>query len=448
MRGLRAAPALALALLAALARPAPGWEVPAIPGTDEVAAIRTAIEARPLPATAPGRVLLARVAEDRALRRLYRDGAPGAERWTGTGIVIETGVFDLPGLARALPAPGWLDCAGALCTLRAPLVVRPGATLVVADVTLRLSQEHGAGIISHGRLAVSDATVTGWHLGAHRPAATDAEGRGFRPFLAGLEGGETLIRRARLAHLGYQAHLAYGLSLATVDRESTTLHPRADIVASRIEDAYIGIYSFDAVGVNVIANTISLPHLYGIDPHDDSRDLLIAENRVEGARRSHGIILSRRIRRAAVVRNTSRANAGAGFFIEKASHNAVFAGNLAEANGGDGLVVHESREVVLSGNRLAGNAGDGIRIRASFRIGVYDNAIVGNGRYGLRIYDFAHARRRPTAEEAGQILPVLVRVGANRIEGNGAGACAAPAADAAVVFEAAGVCTLPPPSPP
>lgn len=442
----RLAMAMAVAVLLAPAARAQDWDVPAVPGPEEVAALRAGIEAAPLPAVVPGRVTLREVAGDTALRRLFHPAMEPPPAWRGRGIVIETGVLDLAALARALPGPGWLDCTGEVCTLLAPLAVRPEATLVVGGGTLRLSQEHGAAIISHGRLFVSDAAVEAWHLGQDRPAETGPAGRDFRPFIAGLEGGHSLIRRSRLAHLGYQASLAYGLSFATVDRRRVTAHPSADLVGNRIEDVYFGFYSFDADGVNVIGNHITAPHVYGIDPHDDTRNMLIAENLVEGARRSHGIILSRRIHRSAVVRNVSRGSAKSGFFIDKASHNVVFAGNLSEDNGGDGMVVHESREILLVGNRVVGNHGDGIRIRASFRIGVHDNTILDNRRYGLRIYDFGQSTRPPNAEEAGQVLPVLVRVGANVISGNEAGGCIAPGADATVLFEAGEVCTLPPPT--
>ena len=221
----------------------------------------------------------------------------------------------------ALTSAGALACDGRRCRLAAPLVVAAGAVLVIDGIELRLAQETGALVSAHGGLFISDSELLGWNDEADMPARTDDRGTAFRPWITGLEDNRTVVRRSRLAHLGYQGTSTFGLAFTHGGRDPAEGGPRVSVVANAIEDLYFGFFSFGAVGVEVIQNEISRSHVYGVDPHDATRDMLIAQNTVTGTRRSHGIILSREIHDAMVVLNQSSDNAGAGLFIDKGSHD-------------------------------------------------------------------------------------------------------------------------------
>jgi parallel beta-helix repeat protein len=427
---------LALQALAAVALP------PAMPSAAEIDALRTRLHDSPLPQARPGRVRLLPADQTRGAGHLFRTIAtpPG---WRGMAIVLEGGPHHLPAVAAALP-PGWLDCTAITCTLTAPVMVTADATLVIDGIDLVLSQDHGAMLLSWGHLVVSDSTLRAWNLGRDAAAETDHRGAAFRPHVAAFADSHTLIRRSTLAHLGHQAPMSYGLSFGTENRIlKPTAFPSVDMIGNRLSDVYFGFYSFDAEGVNVVDNHIAESHVYGIDPHDDTRAMLIHGNHVYGTRRSHGIILSRRIHDTVVSHNISAGNAKAGFFVDKASHDVLITGNDSYLNGAEGLVLHEVTRIAVVDNRFHNNGGDGIRLRASSAILLDRNDIAGNGKNGLRAYDWQGAKRAPNAEEAGQIEAMRLSLAGNRVRGNAAHACRL-TGDARVMMGQPHLCPAPP----
>ena len=316
-------------------------------------------------------------------------------------------------------------------------------TLVIEGIDLILSQDHGAMILTWGQLAVSDSVLRAWNLARDAGADTDAHGAPFRPFVAGYAASHTLIRRSDLRHLGHQAPMAYGLSWGTENRSrKPTEFPSVDMIANRLTDIYFGFFSFDADGVNIIDNHIAESHVYGIDPHDDTRNMLIHGNYVYGSRRSHGIILSRRIHNTVVSHNVSAANAKAGFFLDKACHDVLIIHNDSFLNKAEGLVLHEVTRVAVVGNRLHNNGRDGIRLRASSAVLLERNDVAGNGGNGLRAYDWRGASRQPNTEEAGQIEAMRLALAGNRIRLNRAQTCRL-TGDARVTAGQPGLCPLP-----
>jgi parallel beta-helix repeat protein len=412
---------LALGLLFALV-PAALALPPAMPSAAEIDALRSRLLDSPVPQASPGRVRLMPAGQTRGARHLFRKIAPPTG-WRDMAIVLDGGSHHLPAVAAALP-PGWLDCTGPACTLTAPLMVLADTTLVIDGVDLILSQDHGAMLLNWGHLVVSDSTLRAWNLALDAPAETDRKGAAFRPHLAAFADSHSLIRRSDLRHLGHQASMSYGLAFGTENRAvKPTEFPSVDMIGNRLSDIYFGFYSFDADGVNVIDNHIAESHVYGIDPHDDTRAMLIHGNHVYGTRRSHGIILSRRIHDTVVSHNISAGNAKAGFFVDKASHDVLITGNDSYLNGAEGLVLHEVTRVAVVDNRFHNNGGDGIRLRASSAVLLERNDVAGNGKNGLRAYDWQGAKRQPNAEEAGQIEAMRLSLAGNRLRRNAAHPC-------------------------
>jgi parallel beta-helix repeat protein len=394
-----------------------------VPTPAEIAALADEILAEPVPAPLAGEVALAEAANEPALRRGFLDELEALPGWQGVAIVLRSGRHRLEALPARIDRPDLLACDGRRCRLAAPLVVAAGAVLVIDGIELRLAQETGALVSAHGGLFISDSELLGWNDEADMPARTDDRGTAFRPWITGLEDNRTVVRRSRLAHLGYQGTSTFGLAFTHGGRDPAEGGPRVSVVANAIEDLYFGFFSFGAVGVEVIQNEISRSHVYGVDPHDATRDMLIAQNTVTGTRRSHGIILSREIHDAMVVLNQSSDNAGAGLFIDKGSHDVTFARNRAFANGKDGIVVYESRDITITRNELFANGRAGIRVRASADVRVSGNAIRHDAGPGIFVYDWSHAAREPDEEDATHLLPTSVELSSNSLANNAGGDC-------------------------
>ncbi len=422
MRRVLSALAIALALTGpAIAMPD---TMPVMPSPAEIDRLRTRLHDAPDAQLAPGTVALRPVAGMRTIGAMFARLPQKPPLWRGQAIVLEGGSHDLASIAAAMPGPGWLDCDAARCTLSAPLVVGRDTVLTIRDTDLVLSQDHGAAILSWGRLTVSDATLRAWNLAADAPALTDDKGRAFRPYIAAFASSHTLIRRSDLRHLGHQAAMSYGLSFGTDGRGGAVReHPSVDMIGNRLLDVYFGFFSFDADGVVVMDNHIAESHVYGIDPHDDTHNMFIHGNYVIGARHSHGIILSRRIHNTIVSYNVSAGNKKAGFFLDKACTDVLITGNDSFLNGTEGLALHEVERVAVIGNRFHNNGADGIRLRASADVLLDGNTVTANGKHGLRAYDWQGSKRRPNTEEQGQILPMRVGLLGNRVHSNAAGDC-------------------------
>jgi poly(beta-D-mannuronate) C5 epimerase len=413
---------LVLALGLGLAA-APASAAPPVPTPDEIASLVGAILERPLPDPEPGDLLVTEAADERDLGRGFLADLEALPDWPGEAIVVASGLFHLADVAAGIDRPDLLACDAAACRLAAPLLVAHGAGLVIDGLTVRLLQEAGGLVSAAGDLWISDAAILGWDGAADQPATTDAEGRRFRPWIAGLEANRTVIRRSHLAHLGYDSNSTQGLAFTDAEREPPAGLPSVDLVGNRIEDLWFGFFTWNAAGVNVLRNTVEGSHVYGLDPHDATRDMLIAENFIRDTRDSHGVVMSRDIHDTVVTRNRSIENGGAGFFLEKNSWNVTLAANESFDNGTDGIVVYESRDVRILDNHVAGNGRAGIRIRASADIAIEGNIVHHNTGPGIFVYDWSHSSMPLDSEDALYKQPVSVTIAGNRLSDNESGDC-------------------------
>jgi poly(beta-D-mannuronate) C5 epimerase len=387
--------------------------------------VATLIDDLAPPPERPGRIEVIRARDAAALRRSFLGTARLGGQWSSQAIRIETGGWKLGGLAEALGRPELLDCRRQLCELRAPILIEAGASLHVGadagSATLRLSQSHGAFIASLGSLFVQEAALDGRRLEEGGPAAT--AGPEFRPFLVVYDNGRLTIASSRLAHMGYDAPSAYGVTLTVGDRTGTgSGRPSALIHDSEFRDLYYGFYSHAAKGVDIVGNRYVDSMRYGIDPHDGTEAMWVADNVVEGTRIAHGIIASHRVRNIIIHANRSIGNAGSGIALDRGSSAAVISGNVVVGNGGNGITLYESHEVAIDGNEIMYNAGSGIRLRQSSGISIAGNLVERNGKHGLEASSRT-PEREATAEEASHARPVRLALMGNRFGGNRWSAC-------------------------
>src|SRR3546814_5253813 len=84
---------------------------------------------------------------------------------------------------------------------------------------------------------------------------------------------------------------------------------------------YFGFYSYEADRVALIGNEYRNNMIYGIDPHDYSRKLIIAFNSAYGAQKKHGIIGSRGVDDSYFIGNLAFGNHGTGLMLDRSEEH-------------------------------------------------------------------------------------------------------------------------------
>jgi mannuronan 5-epimerase len=302
-------------------------------------------------------------------------------------IVVEGGYITPAGLAKVQPQyvretePG-------IYVLRLPLVVMPGATLHIDKATkdFRLSKDRGAFIINDGKLFITDTRVTAWREAENKQDWFAKKGE-FRPFINAWGGTETYIVGSTVSSLGYTKSKSYGISISqyspSMQPKMRRGHPTGWLLNSMFDDMWYGFYCYEAEDVVIRGNTYRNNLVYGIDPHDRSRRLIIAENTAYGTQQKHGIIVSREVNDSWIFHNRSYENQLSGIVIDRSSVNNVIAYNETYRNKSDGVTIYESGDNLLWGNKAYSNERHGIRVRNSVNVKLYENLVISNGKLGV-----------------------------------------------------------------
>ncbi|MCK9384045.1 MAG: right-handed parallel beta-helix repeat-containing protein [Nevskia sp.] len=326
----------------------------------------------------------------------FRGRAGGLREWAARQsslpkvIFITGGYVTLHDLVRTLPKSAFEEAAKGEFIARLPINIRPGATLHIDnDVkVLRLSVDRGAFIVNEGQLFLTGTALEAWNEAEQKPAVF-RDKHEFRPFLLSWGGSQTYIVASRVAHLGYAATKSYGVSISqfspSVVRLTHRAAPTGWILDSEFYDNWYGFYCYEAEDV-VIRNNIYRDNIkYGIDPHDRSRRLIIAENSAFRTKERHGIIVSREVNDSWIFDNKSYENGLSGIVIDRSSTNNIVARNQVYRNHSDGITIYESPDTLIWQNVSSGNGRHGMRVRNSTGVRLYDNIAIGNvlsGVYG------------------------------------------------------------------
>lgn len=339
-------------------------------------------------------IAVRRVVEAPALHEFVTGGRLG--EWTArqrtmpVAIFIENGYATPRDLAQALPDDQFAETAPGIFLARLPIVVQQGATLHIDPATkdFRMSEERGSFLVNDGMLFIIGTRLTAWREQENGPAKhRNDKGKSFRPFLNAWGGSQTYIAESQVASLGYSASKSYGVSISqyspTMDAKLRRPRPTGWIIDSEFRDNWYGFYCYEADDIVVIRSKYLDNIAYGIDPHDRSRRLIIAENVASGVQQKHGIIISREVNDSWIFRNRANGNRLAGIVLDRNCSNNVVADNEANGNSGDGITIYESHNNLVWNNRVAGNARHGIRLRNSVDIRLYGNIVVANALTGI-----------------------------------------------------------------
>ena len=303
-------------------------------------------------------------------------------------VFIEGGYVTPKELARSLPEKYFRETEPGVYLARLPIVVSQGATLHIGKETkdFRLSSERGAFLINDGKLFITDSRLTAWREADNQQDWFRKKGK-FRPFLNSWGGTETYIVNSVVSSLGYTASKSYGVSISQYSPAMHPImqrgHPTGWLLNTMFDDMWYGFYCYEAYDVVLRGNTYRNNLVYGIDPHDRSRRLIIAENTAYGTVQKHGIIVSREVNDSWIFNNRSYENNLSGIVIDRSSVNNVIAYNETYRNKSDGVTIYESGNNLLWGNKAFSNERHGIRVRNSMNVRLYENLLVGNGKLGV-----------------------------------------------------------------
>ncbi|MFZ3184877.1 MAG: mannuronan 5-epimerase AlgG [Pseudomonas sp.] len=378
-----------------------------------------------------GQVKVRRMLQQDALKEFIGGNNRMAEwvnrqRGIPQAIFIEGGYVNLRQLAKQLPKQYFSETAPGVYLARLPIVVAHGATLHLDKGTqeLRLSEERGSFIVNDGKLFITDTQVTAWREATNGPA-TFLKADAFRPFLLSWGGTETYIVNSKLESFGYSTSKSYGVSISQytphMAKQMKRKPPSAWLIGSEFVDMWYGFYCYEAEDLVVKGNTYRDNLIYGIDPHDRSQRLIIADNTVHGTKKKHGIIISREVDNSWIFNNRVYDNKLSGIVIDRNSVNNLVAYNQVYNNHSDGITLYESSNNLLWGNQVIGNQRHGIRLRNSVNIRLYENLAAGNqlvGVYG-HIKDLSNTDRDIDLDPFDTKVSMIVVGG--KLAGNGSG---------------------------
>lgn len=341
----------------------------------------------------PGKVSVRRMMQENALKDFIGGDNKMAEwvvRQHGIpqAIFFDDGYMNLKDLAKKVPKQYLRETSPGVFLARIPIVVGEKGILEIDQQTqeLRLSQEGGSFLVNDGKMFIRDTKVTGWREKDNGPA-TFRSANEFRPFLLSWGGTETYIVNTKMASFGYANSKSYGVSISQYTPNMAKVLKRPEptgwIIDSEFSDMWYGFYCYETNDFVVKGNTYKDNIVYGIDPHDRSHRLIIADNTVYGTKKKHGIIISREVNDSFIFNNRSYDNKLSGLVIDRNSVNNLIAYNEIYKNHTDGITLYESGDNLLWGNKVISNRRHGIRIRNSVNIRLYENVSMANGLTGL-----------------------------------------------------------------
>ncbi|MBT0585622.1 NosD domain-containing protein [Alteromonas oceanisediminis] len=358
----------------------------------------TALRQRANKITIQGSVRVAELSEFREQTRIfYSDKFAQLTRLQGSlprVIVIENGRTSMALVSEV--AQEYVQISNQdTYTVSVPIIISHGASLHVSSgETLRLSAASGSFVFNSGILSVDNAEVIGWQPSTQSIASFSGNAASFRPFIMTYSGGELYFNKSRFASLGYDAPSAFGISFKSVSetgliraeekqRAALKNPPTGWIIDSHFDDLYFGFYSYEAENIVLLRNSYTNNVVYGIDPHDYSKNLIIAHNRVSGTQKLHGIIGSRYVSDSYIIYNNVSGSGRSGIMLDRQSNNNIVAYNTSSHNGGDGITIYESQNNTVIGNQVYRNQDHGIRLRNSTETVIQSNIILGNRGSGV-----------------------------------------------------------------
>ena len=190
-----------------------------------------------------------------------------------------------------------------------------------------------------------------------------------------------------IGYLGYLAGESYGLSWKVKEPPEMLdiINVYGTVENTVIHHNYYGAYSFGAEAMVWRNNEFRDNIQYGLDPHDDS-DNLIIENNYAHHNGNHGIICSKRCNNLIIRNNVANYNVGHGIMLHLNVDYSVVENNEANYNTIAGIALYDSHHNTIRNNTMTGNA-IGIRVNAGSSFNVFEeNTILESTENGIYFY--------------------------------------------------------------
>ncbi|MBI2012144.1 right-handed parallel beta-helix repeat-containing protein [Candidatus Daviesbacteria bacterium] len=337
---------------------------------------------------------------------------------------ITCSLSQLKALKSSLPLY-LVDASSKTWLLKANLKLEDGATLnlygtsIGGDVNyLRLKSNNSSSANSivwiradWGNINIKNTKITSWDEAKKSPDTEYGKyKRSFihvRSFLAsdGITPKESRmdIIDSEVGYLGYYAAESYGLAWK-VSGSGPNLYDKVnvygDVINSHIHHNYFGMYTFGADAMKIQNNEVDTNVMYGIDPHDDSDNLLIEGNRTHH-NGTHGIICSQRCNNLTIRNNKSYENKGTGIMLHRNTNDSLVENNDLFGNSDSGIAIFDSHENIIRGNISHDNK-NGIRFSVGSSGNTTElNEFSENDGYGLYFYKGSDAPTSGTGRITG-----------------------------------------------
>ncbi|MBB2820010.1 UNVERIFIED_ORG: hypothetical protein GGD59_003273 [Rhizobium esperanzae] len=313
-------------------------------------------------------------------------------------IFVTRGVLTMSELIAQVRAtdPDAITLDGGEVTLNVPLAINDGASLIVSGQeikTLKLNTKAGAFIVNSGKIYFDSVSVSSVDVTTGQPSYVYDHEKGifFRPFILSWSGSETFAADSQFVALGYAGGRTYGMSLSsgstdTLARKVQAAAPTGYFVNNSFENLYYGFYAFEAKDIVFVGNELVNGLIYGLDPHDRSKNLMMAYNTAYGTQKKHGIIISREVDDSFILGNLSFENHGSGIMLDRQSYGTIVYANDASRNEGDGFSAMESPCALVDSNMFYSNGRSGVKVRNSWDVHVEGNQIRQNKAAGIEAY--------------------------------------------------------------
>jgi parallel beta-helix repeat protein len=279
--------------------------------------------------------------------------------------------------------------------LRKNLFIDEGVTLIVDGeevewLKLKSDKQGFCWIKSEGgNIVVNRTKITSWN---EEKMDFDSDLEDGRSYVLQKSSGRMDIIDSELAYLGYLGSPnrgnpfggPYGISWKILDGTFRDELVTGSLISSKIHHNFFGAYTFGATGIVFRDNDVYNNIEYGIDPHDDSNNLLIENNRVfwNG---NHGIIASKNCFNNIIKNNNSSYNKLHGIMLDRNSNNNLISDNNCSGNI-NGIALYHSSENLIEMNSLFENQ-FAIRANNNSDNNFFTHNLINASKKGIFLYD-------------------------------------------------------------
>lgn len=241
----------------------------------------------------------------------------------------------------------------------------------------------------NGNILIQETKISSW---SERENAPDKNNKDGRAYITAKGSGRMDILDSELSYLGSAGTErrgglfggSYGVSWKIENGSFRDSLTTGVVRRNKIHHNYFGLYSYGATGLEITDNEVYENDEYGLDPHDDSNNLLI-ENNLVHHNGNHGIIISKRCFNNIIRKNISRDNKLHGIMMDRQSNNNLVVENLTR-NNADGVAVYDSYNNYIANNRIMGNRKSGVRMNMHSAENLVWNNVFNENNRGVYLY--------------------------------------------------------------